>query len=172
MQTPAQDRLEAEIAAVYAARDRDDMQPTVDAFEAMLAADPGNPRLVYEVAGAYDTAGDEARAAGLYERALRDGLEGDARVRCLLQYGSTLRNLGRHVESIDLLQDAVHQYPDSVPLRIWLALSLHAGARSDRAVADLLDLAADLSTAPDLDRYRPALRGNAEYLRALDASGR
>jgi hypothetical protein len=57
----------------------------------VLAEHPDDPDVLYEVGGAYDTGGQEAIAAGYYERALAAGLSGEALQRCLLQYGSTLR---------------------------------------------------------------------------------
>ncbi|CAN5144907.1 hypothetical protein BH11ACT3_BH11ACT3_21510 [soil metagenome] len=170
MTTDVDPEVEAAIAAIYADRDRDHMAPTIEKFESLLAADPENARLIYEVGGAYDTAGDEERALPYYERALAGGLGGAARMRCLLQYGSTLRNLERHAESVAVLERAVDEFPESTPLRIWLALSLHAAGRSDRAVADLMEVAAAAITDPTLDRYRPAVAGNAEYLRGLDSA--
>jgi hypothetical protein len=53
---------------------------------------------------------------------------------------------------------------------VFIALSLHAASRSDAAVAERLTLAADRIHSPDIDRYEPALRGNADYLRGLDAA--
>ncbi|MBF4635644.1 tetratricopeptide repeat protein [Agreia pratensis] len=146
------------------------MAPTIEYFTALLARFPDNPEAIYEVGGAYDTAGEEDRARGFYERALAAGLQGDTRRRCLLQYGSTLRNLGLFDQSIAVLREACSDYPDSDSLRVFLALSLHAASRSDAAVAELLTLAADRIHSPDIDRYEPALRGNADYLRTLDAA--
>ena len=37
---------------------------------------PRDPRVLCEVGGAYDTAGEEATALDFYERALTEGLEG------------------------------------------------------------------------------------------------
>lgn len=167
----ADDRdLQAAIAEGYARRDRSNMAPTIEYFTALLAQYPDNPEAIYEVGGAYDTAGEEERARGFYERALAAGLQGDTRRRCLLQYGSTLRNLGLFDESIAVLREACSDYPDSDSLRVFLALSLHAASRSDAAVAELLALAADRIHSPDTDRYEPALRGNADYLRDLDTA--
>ncbi len=87
--------LEDAIRHGYAQRDRANMGPTIAYFESLLAEHPGHPVLVYEVAGAYDTAGQEETARELYERALDLGLAGDALRRCLCQYGSTLRWLGQ-----------------------------------------------------------------------------
>ena len=82
--------LEDELARIFAARDRDNMRPTIAALLPLAEQHPENPRVLYELGGAYDTAGDEATAAGLYERAMRMGLAGDVRRRCYLQYGSKI----------------------------------------------------------------------------------
>jgi tetratricopeptide (TPR) repeat protein len=160
--------LEEAIAQGYAARDREDMAPTVAYFHALLDRHPGNPVVLYEVGGAHDTAGDEDAACGYYEQALAAGLPGDHRRRCLLQYGSTLRNLGRHAESITVLEQARIEFPDSDSVRLFLALSLHAAGRSDAAVAELLELAADRLRSPDVARYEAALRGYAGLLAEED----
>ncbi|WP_342351638.1 tetratricopeptide repeat protein [Agreia bicolorata] len=170
MRSGNEDDLQRAIAEGYARRDRNNMAPTIEYFTALLAQYPDHPEAIYEVGGAYDTAGEEERARGFYERALAAGLQGDTRRRCLLQYGSTLRNLGLFDESIVVLREACSEFPESDSLRVFLALSLHAASRSDAAVAELLALAADRIHSPDIDRYEPALRGNADYLRALDAA--
>ncbi len=160
--------LEAAIKQGYERRDRDNMQPTIDYFHELLNAHPDDPVLLYEVAGAYDTAGQEEQACGFYERALDGGLDGDILRRCLLQYGSTLRNLERYDQSLTVLQRARDEFPESDSVRLFLALSLHAAARSDAAVAELLELAVDSIRAPEVTRYEAALRGNAAYLTDLD----
>jgi len=160
--------LDAAITLGYERRDRDNMQPTIDYFLDLLARHPGNPTALYEVGGAYDTAGQEDTACGYYEQALAAGLGGDELRRCLIQYGSTLRNLERFDESLVALERARREYPDSDSVRLFLALSLHAASRSDAAVAELLRLAADRITTPEVARYEAALRGNAEFLAGLD----
>lgn len=145
------------------------MAPTIAYFTALLAQYPDHPEALYEMGGAYDTAGEETLARGFYERALAGGLAGDTRRRCLLQYGSTLRNLGLFAESIAVLEQARTEFPDSDSLRVFLALSLHAASRGDAAIAELLTLAADRIRTPEMERYDAALRGNADYLRGLDA---
>ena len=160
--------IETAIQRGYDHRDRANMQPTIDYFHALLEVHPGNAFVMCEVGGAYDTSGQEEEARGFYERAMEAGLDGDALRRCLLQYGSTLRNLGLHDESLVALRRARVEFPDSDSVRLFLALSLHAASRSDAAVAELLELAADRITTPDVIRYGAALRGNAAYLADLD----
>jgi tetratricopeptide (TPR) repeat protein len=162
-------RLEERLRDIFESRDRDDMQPTIDAFLRVLAEHPGNAVVLYDVGGSYDTAGHEVTALRYYELALAAGLSGDTLRRCLLQYGSTLRNLGRYEESLAALDRALELYPRSESVRMWHALSLHAAGRSDAAVAALMELAVDEIRTEDLLRYEAAVRGNAAYLRELDA---
>ncbi|MFF2275939.1 tetratricopeptide repeat protein [Agromyces sp. NPDC058126] len=166
-QTPHE--LQARLAAVFAARDRANMQPTIAAFLEVLAEHPEEPEVLYEVGGAYDTAGEEAVAAGYYERAMAAGLSGDALRRCLLQYGSTLRNLGRLDDSLDVLERARGEFPESDSLKVWHATSLHEAGRNDAAFAIMLELVADRLRTDELLRYEAALRGNAAFLAGRDA---
>ena len=161
--------LETTIREIFDQRDRAAMQPTIDAFLALLDEHPGNPFVLYEVGGSYDTASDEQTALGYYEAAMAAGLSGDSLRRCLLLYGSTLRILGRYAESLAALDRALAEYPESPSVRAFHAIGLHAAGRSDGAVGELLALVADGMRIPDVLRYEAALRGNAAYLTQLDA---
>ena len=167
---PLTPELAATIADIFGRRDREHMQPTIDAFLALLDEHPGQPEVLYEVGGSYDTAGEEQTALGYYEEALAAGLSGDTLRRCLLQYGSTLRLLGRYGESVAALDRALEGWPDSPSVRAFHALALHAAGRSDGAVGELLALVADRIRTPDVLRYEAALHGNAGYLIGLDAA--
>ncbi|MGH3704801.1 MAG: tetratricopeptide repeat protein [Agromyces sp.] len=162
--------LEATLREIFDRRDRANMQPTIDEFLAVLETHPGDPYVLYEVGGSYDTAGAEETAVGYYERAMAAGLAGDPLRRCLLQYGSTLRILGRMGESLAALDRALSEYPESDSVRLFHALGMHAAGRSDAAVGELLAFAADRVPTPDVLRYEAALRGNAAHLLGLDAS--
>lgn len=167
-----EERLDLQLEALFQARDRDDMEPTILALTALLDRNPDHPGVLYELGGAYDTAGREAEAAELYERALASGLDGRRLRQCLLQYGSTLRNLGRSAESVTVLGRAREQFPDSESLAIFHALSLHAAGRSDAAVGELLVTIAERFATPEVVRYRAAIRGNGEHLLELDRACR
>lgn len=170
MPQPNETALQSRLREIFAARDRADMQPTIDAFLAVLVEHPDEPEVLYEVGGAYDTAGEEQTAAGYYERAMAAGLDGDALRRCLLQYGSTLRNLGRLDESLAVLEGARARFPGSDSLKVWHATSLHEAGRHDAAFAIMLELVADRVRSEELLRYEAALRGNAAYLAERDAN--
>ena len=106
-------------------------------------------------------------AVGYYTRALELGLDGELRRRCLLQFASTLRNLGRVSESLAMFDEAIAQYPDSPSLRVFKALTLHASNRPNAAFASLLMTIADHLESPEIARYEAAIRANAEYVDGL-----
>lgn len=152
---------------IFAARDRQHMQPTIEAFERLLPEHPDNPRLLYEVGGSYDTAGQERTAVDFYTRALELGLGGELRRRCLLQYASTLRNLGRVDESLGMFDRAIAEFPDSPSLPVFKALTLHASDRANAGFALLLTTIADHLDSPEIARYEASIRANAEYIHGL-----
>lgn len=163
--------LHIELDRIFAARNRDNMGPTIAALLQIYEKHPLDPRVLYEVGGAYDTAGDETTALGFYQRAMTGGLDGDVLRRCYVQYGSTLRNLGRLDESVTVFAQARREFPNSVALGAFEALSLYAAGHVNTALGSLLALIADHVHSEEIERYKPALRGNAEYLTSLDSSG-
>ena len=113
---------------------------------------------LYELGGEHDSAGREAEAIPLYEQALAAGLSGEQRARCLLQLGSSLRNVGRFDDAVALLQDARREFPAFRPLRGFLALALHSAGRDRDALRELLEALADEG------EYERALRAYAAEL--------
>ena len=160
--------LQRQLRDIFDRRDRNHMRPTIEAFLQVLETHPEDPEVLYEVAGSYDTAGQEEIAADYYERALAAGLSDATLCRCLLQYGSTLRNLDRAAESLAVFADPRRQFPSSDSLRNFEAFSLDAAGRPHAAMAALLELIADRIGTPEVKRYEAAIRGNAAYLADLD----
>lgn len=160
--------LDDEFDRIFAARDRENMQPTIDSLLPLYASHSQNARVLYELGGAYDTAGQEETARGFYEGALAAGLEGDLLRRCYVQYGSTLRNLGEYDKSRAVFATARGAFPESAALGAFEAITLHAAGRHDAAVAALLDLVVEFVPSPDIDRYKAAISGNAAYIRSLE----
>jgi len=156
--------LEKAIALGYERRDRANMAPTIAYFEALLAQHPDQPVVTYEVAGAYDTAGEEAKAKVLYERALELGIDGEPLRRCLCQFGSTLRWLGELDASLAILDRARAEFPESESARVFQALTLNELGRADEAVGLLLDIVAQHGEVTDLGRYAVGLSGLAQWL--------
>jgi predicted Zn-dependent protease len=98
-------------------------------------------------------------------------VEGDLLRRCYVQYGSTLRNVGEYEKSCEVFVAARKAFPESPALGAFEAITLHAANRPNEAIASLLDLVVDFVRTPDIDRYGPAIIGNAAYIRSLEGIG-
>jgi tetratricopeptide (TPR) repeat protein len=94
--------------------DRTTTRSASAAADLLAAQHPDDARLVFELAGAYDAAGDAGRAIGLYERALDGGLREPYRHRAQIQAASTLRNLGDHEQALRLLDEVDVTHPGNV----------------------------------------------------------
>lgn len=149
------------IAAAWEAADADQPEPTVAFFARLFEEHPDDPRAAYEYASAFDFAGREAEAAPLYERALAGGLEPDIERQATIQYASTLRNLDRAAEAVDLLRAAAARYPGDAAVTAFLALALSSAGNHPAAVRELLELVIDRVDDPSLRQYSRSLRAYA-----------
>jgi tetratricopeptide (TPR) repeat protein len=122
-------------------------------------------RREYEVGGEHDSAGREEEAIAHYERALELGLDEELMPGLLLQYGSTLRNVGRLDDALAVLSDGVARYPDHAALRIFRAFALASAGRDREALVDVLNLARTRIDAPEIRRYARSLEN---YTRDLE----
>ncbi|MEU8794545.1 tetratricopeptide repeat protein [Streptomyces sp. NPDC048643] len=156
--------IEDAITKGWAVARREDPQPTVAYFRALLTSHPDSPQALFAYASALDYAGCEGEAALAYEQAFAAGLEGDQLRRGLLQYGSTLRNLGRVHDAVAALRKADDLFPGDAAVKVFLALALTSAKREREAVANLIVLALDRIPGEELQRYDWALRQYAEAL--------
>ena len=161
--------LRSRLDEIFAARDRAHMAPTIAAFLDVLAEHPDDATVLYEVGGSYDTDGQEETALGYYRRAMDAGLDGRWLRQCYVQYGSTLRNLGRLDESLAVFDEGLQRFPESESLGIFRALTLHAAGKPSAALGAVLTVIADRFPTDQVQRYEAALRGNGAYLASLDA---
>jgi cyanophycin synthetase len=153
---------DAEIAELWA---KPDARARIDAARALLDTDPGDPRLIFELAGTYHEAGDEAQAIALYDKALDAGLREPHRHRALLQQASGHRNAGDLAAARDILDALGGERPGSAAVAAFRALTMLDQGEARAAVADLIDVLLARSGDADDQAYRAALHLNAETLR-------
>ena len=171
MTTPLE-QWEASVAELWERLDSLGPEAGVTAMRDLAAACPATDgRAAFELAGMYDSQGFEAEAAAQYERALDLGLDTARHAQLAVQYGSTLRNLGRLDEAIAVLRAApTHESTGSAP-RLVLALALHSAGRTDEALQ--VSVEAQIEALP---RYQRSMRAYAAALTAPttsdDAAGR
>ncbi len=116
------------MAALWDAFDDHEPEDLLGKVEALVAElPPGDAVGEYELASAHDSIGNEAEAADHYRRAFAAGLPEARRRQAVIQYASTLRNLGRADESVALLtaerEAASDELDDAVTAFLALALT-------------------------------------------------
>jgi tetratricopeptide (TPR) repeat protein len=131
----------------------------MEELAAELPADSGVA--AFERASAKDSTGHSDRAVPLYRQALELGLEGERRRRAVIQMASSLRNLGRADESVELLTAELNEGSDNLDdaVRAFLALALVDVGREREAASLALT-----ALAPHLPRYQRSLANYAELV--------
>ncbi|QEV99578.1 tetratricopeptide repeat protein [Microbacterium caowuchunii] len=151
---------EASVTDLWANFDSLSRDEGVKAMRELADACPARDgRGAFELASMYDSMGFEAEAGAEYERALELTLDDARHAQLAVQYGSTLRNLGRLDEAIAVLSAApTHESTGSAP-RVVLALALHSAGRKDEALRVAIE--AQIEALP---RYQRSMRNYAAAL--------
>lgn len=151
------------VAAVYGRASSLSEGEVEAAIEALVAERPDDDALArYELAGVRDYVGREAEAEPLYRRALDLGLPPDDRPFAVIQLASTVRNLGRPQECLDLLRAEFAEaprHPLADAATAFAALALADLGREREALTATLH-----ALTPHLPAYRRALDEYADAL--------
>ena len=116
---------------------------------------------LFERAGARDAGGLENAAVSYYRRALAGGLDEPRRAQATIQLASTLRNLGRTDESLQLLQDERDRGGElAAEASAFYALALVSAGDPVGAASVALE-----TLAPHLNQYRGSVSAYARALR-------
>ena len=123
------DEWATRVAAVWTDADRLGETGVIQAIDALAAERPaGDAVALFERAGARDSAGLEEEAEPLYRAAIAAGLPEDEHGQAVIQLASTIRNLGRADESLELVRVEFagrpdHPYADAAAAMEALALA-------------------------------------------------
>ena len=139
----------------------EELHAKIDELVAMLP--PDSPVAPFERACAFDSTDHPDKAVRLYQTALEMGIGGERRRRTVIQMSSSLRNLGRVSEALQLLEAERAMPSDYLDdaVSATLALVLVDSGREREAVS-----IAVAALAPHLPRYQ---RSMASYARLLIA---
>lgn len=129
----------------------------------LLQTHPNDPDVNYQMAWTCDFMGKESAAAPFYERALANGLTED-RKGAFLGLGSTYRCLGEYEKSLKTFDQAVAEFPNERPLKVFRALTLFNLGRAQESVGDLLIQLLDTTSDNSIKAYDGALRFYSDKL--------
>jgi len=138
----------------------DDLVASIDALAAERS--DHDALALAERGGARDSAGREEEAVPFYRAALAAGLDDARRGQVVIQYASTVRNLGRPEESLELLSAEFAGQPDHPLADAAAAFAALALASAGRPTEGLV--AALHALAPHLPRYQRAVNAYADDL--------
>jgi hypothetical protein len=153
---------ERRLSALWAELDSYDEAAFVIRMEELVAElPPGSSIGLFERGGAFDSTGHSDRAVPLYLAALEGGLVGERRRRAVIQMSSSLRNLGKPQDAVDLLTAEMDAGSDKLDGAVagTLALALVDVGREREAIAVAL-----LALSKYLPRYNRSLANYAQDL--------
>lgn len=158
-----QEYWEERVAQIWSDTLTDD--ELVKRIEAIAAERPeGDAAAMYELGSVYDSVGREEDAEPLYRQALAAGLDDRRHPQAIIQLASTIRNLGKQEESVQLLTELSDAGPNPVTGdagTAFLALSLIDMGREREAALRLLRV-----LTPHLPRYHRSLHAYIDDLEA------
>jgi len=132
-------------------------------LKALLQENPNDADLNYQIAWICDFMGHESEAAPYYEKALSLGLK-EGRLGAMLGLGSTYRCLGEYEKSLKVFDQAVSEFPNERPLKVFRALTLYNLGRAEESVSQLLIQLLDTTSDPAIKGYEGALRFYSDKL--------
>lgn len=145
------------ITNAKALRREDKLEESQELLLALLEEYPHDPLVLFEVGGSYDVMGYEPDAIPYYEQAIQLGLTGDDLQECLVCLGSSYRVVGDSQEAVDILQDALEQFPDNDSSKAFLALAYYSNDQIEEAMSTLLGLLLDTTKDENILAYANAL---------------
>ncbi|MGJ9424102.1 tetratricopeptide repeat protein [Aeromicrobium sp. CF3.5] len=166
MSATPHDTWRERVDALWAEADAIGDEALLAGMTELAAEHPDDPEALAELGGAHDSTGHPVEAAALYRRAVDAGLAEPELSRVTIQHASTLRNLGQHDASIQMLRDHFGAQPDhelASAASVFIALALATNGREREAVAELMR-----TIEPTLPRYNRSVAAYADALEAGD----
>ncbi len=155
---------EAEVA-IAELRANPDAKVRITGAQALADTDPLDPRLLFELASAYDSSGDSEQAIALYDSAIGAGLREPHRHQAMIQQASCYRSVGDLAAARRILDELSEMRPGSAAVAAFRALTMLDQGEAPAAVADLINVLLSHSGDTDDEAYRASLHRIAEALR-------
>lgn len=143
-------------------RNADDSDPPrmrIQLDHLLAIASYSDARVLFERESLEDFLGDEEAAVPLYEASLSAGLETDREHQARIQLASSLRNVGRPHEAVQVLQDAEFSNEYVAARNAFIALAFWDLGEHELALRNALQAA-----EPVLGKYRRAVGAYAADL--------
>lgn len=147
-----------ELDAIVGARAHGQFNQLLPRLQDLDARHPNVGEIAYQIAWTCDTLGRHEQALAAYEKAVALGLPPNELSNALIGLGATLRTLGQHDRSAEVLRTGQLQFPDNREFGVFLALTLHAQGKSTDALRLALETLIETTEDPGLTAYGRAIR--------------
>lgn len=133
----------------------------------LVAKNPSDSIILYEIASVHDYLGEERNAIPFYVAAIEHGLSGNDLRSAYLGLGSTYRTLGMYQQSKQTFLEALDKFPEATEIKVFLAMTLYNLSEHHAATASLLQIIADTTTHTETQKYTRAIQLYAQDLDRL-----
>ncbi|SEM79672.1 tetratricopeptide repeat protein [Paenibacillus sp. OV219] len=131
----------------------------------LLAEYPVDAEINYQIGIAHDNSSLGKEAIPYYESALRLGLSGADRERCLMGLGSTYRYWGQYDKAVETLRLGRQEFPDNRAIQVFLAMALYNSNSYKESVELLIQNLMETTSDEKLHYFK---RGILAYNEDLD----
>lgn len=131
----------------------------------LQAVYPDDAEINYQTGIAHDNTGLGKEAIPYYEKALRLGLSGADRERCLMGLGSTYRYWGHYDKAVETLRLGKEDFPENRAIQVFLAMALYNSESYKESVQLLIQNLMETTTDEKLQYFK---RGILAYNEDLD----
>ncbi|HEO8419254.1 tetratricopeptide repeat protein [Niallia sp. FSL W8-0635] len=107
-------------------------------FSDIVKKYPNSARAKFELGNVYDYLGQEMKAIPLYEEALEMSLKDEWEAYALIQLGSSLKNVGKLNDALEVLTEAETRFPHLLSISMFLGITLHHANRESEGMKTVL----------------------------------
>jgi len=147
-----------------AVREAADLEGALELFHDLFQDYPGEALIPYQIARTLELLAQDKKALPFYAQALELGLKGELRKQVLIGLGSAYRLEKKLDQSLELLERAREEFPDSKEIDLFLALTFYARKEYQKSTSLLLEHIAQTTTEPNVLSYQEALQFFARTL--------
>lgn len=138
-------------------KEQKNYQAAIEHFRQLNVTYPEHARIMFELAGAWQSFGVPEQALPLYRQLMAmprsQGLPAKDVPRLYTQMGAALRLIGNYVESLAIIEEGLSRYPDYRPLKAYHMFALHSAGYHQNAMIEALQLMLESLAPTKWDLY-------------------
>ena len=144
-------------------RNNEHFDMAIEVLTQLSESHPNSAEIEHQIGWTYDASDRSNLSIPHYKKALDLGLIED-KVGCYVALGSSLRATGQYNESRDVLEKGLEEFPEHLPLNVFLAMTKYNLGEIKSSCADLLSILAETTKDEKIASYKNAYLSYAKDL--------